>query len=150
MTVMLVAAGQTKPSTLDDRLLDAVLSLDRQDWGLHALVYHEWVIRVLLCHWCAGLGLCSHGTAPRWRVAHEADCLIWQRYQQHTGGETAEPSGALLRLGERGPKGTVGTWPNTPGGLSCGTVTWRGPYKSAAAQEAATRDALPRVPGGLA
>lgn len=135
----LIRQGVADVTKLDDQLLGAVLmwTLDAKDREVHAAVYPESEVRSLLCHWCASLVLRGGGTRERWTVVHAADCLLWQRYTQRAGGYTALPSGELWRGGQPWPQGATAVLSNSPGS-PCGTVvTWRGPYSSRTAQEAA-------------
>lgn len=138
-TAELVRTGLADVTKLDDQLLGAVLvrAMDVGDRAVHAAVYPESEIRSMLCSWCASLLLRSPSGARRWRVVHEASCLLWQRYQQRAGGYTAVPFGAFWRGDQPWPEGAermLANWPGSP----CGAVvTWRGPYASEAAQQAA-------------
>jgi hypothetical protein len=105
----------------------------REDREVHAAVYPESEIRSLLCHWCASLVLRGGGERERWMVVHEADCLLWQRYQQRAGGYTAMPSGELWRADQPWPEGEV-VLSNSPGAPCGAVVTWRGRYATVRAK----------------
>src|SRR5258708_29002722 len=129
-TAELIRIGLADLTKLDDQLLGAVLvwAIDAGDTGVHRPVCLESEIRSLLCHWCSSLLLRSPGARERWRVVHEADCLLWTRYQQRAGGYTALPSGELWRGGTSWPAGASRVLANQPGAPCGAVVTWRGPY----------------------
>jgi hypothetical protein len=143
-TAELIRAGLADLLKMDRQLLGAVLVWDgdERDRDVHSVVLRELILNGLLCGWCASFVLHSRGTMERWRVVHEGDCLVWQRYQQRTGGYTALPSGQLCRWDEPWPKGTDYAMGNMPGAPCGATVTWRGPYASEAAQMAARAQAV--------
>jgi hypothetical protein len=150
-TAELIRGGLADVTKLDDQMLGAVLvwTVDTSDHELNRVVYEESVIRSVLCHWCASFALRSFGVTERWRVVHEADCLIWQRYQQRAGGYTALPSGDLWSCDQPWPQGAQFVLVNSPLSPCGAVVTWRGPYASEAAQEAARAQAV-RAGTGLA
>jgi hypothetical protein len=140
----LIRGGLADVQKMDRQLLGAVLvwAQDEHDRDVHSVVLRELILNGLLCGWCASFVLHSRGTMERWRVVHEADCLIWQRYQKRTWGYTAIPSGELCRFDESWPAGTEYARSNAPGAPCGSSVTWRGPYASKAAQEAARAQAV--------
>lgn len=148
-TAELVRARLADVTKLDDQLLGAVLvwAMDARDHDVHAAVYEESEIRSMLCHWCASLLLRSLSGAQRWRVVHEADCVVWQRYRDGVGGYTAVPSGELWHSLTPWPAGAERVLGNHPGSPCGGVVTWRGPYATGDAQKAAEQVAVRKGTG---
>ena len=148
-TAQLIQAELADVTRLDDQMLGAVLvwALNAKDQQVHAAVYPESEIRSLLCWWCASLVRRSPAPRERWTVVHEAECLLWQRWQQRAGGYTLVPSGELWHGRNPWPAGAERALGNHPGTPCGAVVTWRGPYATQERQQAAEQAAVRKGAG---